>query len=190
MKTLTPGLIVLLLALAGCSEGNLAGMEETSLDESALSSAGKSEVRMVPVKGTWYYVVDPDGTPVPCYIPGNPTPVTTIRSNRLLATGYVSHLGKTTSVVTVEACVVTAGGYLLATGTTTDMGANGDGTCATWVGHFYPDGRIDFPTILFTGGTGRFEGVEGWASGAGSQTPEGGTYWIDEGMISSVGSTE
>lgn len=117
MNHLTPGRAVLLLALAGCSDSSLVGADATTLDAPALTVAAKNEVKMVPLKGTWDLALDPTGTPVPCFAPGIPAPVAFLPSNKSLATGNVTHPGKTTSVITVDACTVNADGSLLGPGT-------------------------------------------------------------------------
>jgi hypothetical protein len=194
MKYLTLGFAVLLLALAGCSDGNPVGVDATTLDAQTLTVAAKNEVKMVPLKGTWDFMPNPDAAPVPCVDPlGNPVPFA-FPTGAMTAMGNVTHLGKTTSVITLDACTVYPDGSLQGPGTFTHTGANGDAIYGTYVGVIYPDGTLSFdpdvadPPIVIMGGTGRFDGATGWAVGGGMvDIGTGGTFWI-EGMISSVGS--
>jgi hypothetical protein len=56
---------------------------------------------------------------------------------------------------------------------------------------FYPDGTWEFGPLHFVGGTGRFDGAEGWFDSWGTidETGTAGTL-ISEGWISSVGSSK
>lgn len=175
IKHILLGLAVVLLALAGCSDDNPVADED----------------EMVALTGNWDLVMDPAGEPVSCVdTEGNPVQFA-FPSNTITAVGEVSVLGTTNSVVTLDACTIYPEGYLQGPGTFTHTGSNGDAIVGTYVGVIYLDGTISFdpdvadPPIVVTGGSGRFVGATGWATGGGTIDLVTGTgsFWID-GMIS------
>ena len=176
----------------GCDTAeNPIGLNEQSLatDQAAAAgpmSASRESPKMVPLKARLSFEDDPQAGFVPCFVTGNPEPVTFFPA-RVVGEGQWTHLGKTTSDIRILVCNVAAGG-LVASGTATHTGANGDAIEVDWEGLFNQQANtILFDPIVITGGTGRFEGASGWASGGGSFVPS--VFWI-EGMISSVGSIE
>lgn len=107
---------------------------------------------------------DPAGSPIICTGVG-PVPSTYI------GTGVMSHLGKSTFVVTWQTCGLNAQGRLVASGVFAVTAANGDALEGTLTQTFTPV-TPTFRTFVFhpltiTGGTGRFAGVTGYAHGSG-----------------------
>lgn len=111
----------------------------------------------------------------------------------LIGVGPHTHLGMATSEITIEYCEVTSNG-LLGGGRFTHTARNGDSITGVWDALFTPP-TSEFVAagkpwpILADGGTGRFEGVTGYAGGSGTIDPTTGegTFSV-RGVISSVGS--
>ena len=116
----------------------------------------------------------PDGGAIVCPFVGTVPAV-------FIGTGVMSHLGKTTFVVTWQTCTLNAQGQITATGVLNFAGANGDaveGTFTQTFTLFSPViSRFDLAPIVITGGTGRFAGATGSARGNGS---------IDEAALQGV----
>lgn len=113
----------------------------------------------------------------------------------LLATGQHSHLGRTTSRITIENCELTSAG-VLGGGAFVHTSARGDGFSGSWDALFTPpvfafvsNGKPH--PIVAESGTGRFEGLDGHWYGRGTidLATGTGTFFV-RGMISPVGSSE
>ena len=83
------------------------------------------------------------------------------------------------------------GGDLIATGTLTTTAANGDEITATFVMTFpapVPGAPNEFVVDLtIVGGTGRFAGVTGFATGQGTTIPPGRGAWELSGWMTPPG---
>lgn len=186
---------IILMAFVGCS------------DQDPLSSYGeiqplaKPTVKMVPFKGDFVgAVINGGGPPGGCEAWGN-------LPRALHISGQATHLGKSTFIG--DHCFVVEdiinwenpGDPLhFVAGVGAWTAANGDELHCTYegVGEIItldpaeggPKGPFTVE-MVFTGGTGRFEGAEGVVIGTGYTSPgEGGLSVSIEGTISSVGSSQ
>lgn len=113
----------------------------------------------------------------------------------LVATGEHTHMGRTTSEITIDYCAVTATG-VLGGGDFAHTGGNGDSFQGRWDALFTPptfafvENGKGYP-IVAEEGTGRFEGISGQAYGTGTIDPltGAGTFSV-RGEITSPGSSK
>lgn len=104
--------------------------------------------------------------------------------------GVGSHLGRITSVSTWQTCEP-VGDDLVVTGTMTTTAANGDEISSTFVMTFtalVPGAPNEFVVDLtIVGGTGRFAGVTGFATGSGTTDPPLRGEWELSGWMTPPG---
>ena len=174
---------------------NPASPNQTALagDEAATAgplSAARHGTKMVPYKADASFW--PGTTDVtPCYFDG--TQVAALSASSV-GEGRHTHLGWATSVITDDYCTAFLDGSLLAGGTFTHTGANGDSFSGLWDAFFTPP-TFEFVAnekahpLVATGGTGRFAGASGYFYGGGTIDPATGAGTFSaQGVISSVGS--
>jgi hypothetical protein len=137
-----------LLGLASCDSP----VGSASIDDGAVLMAKVGGDAMVPIHGWQSMAMAPDAVPVDCgygvYLP-----------SRFLATGTVSHMGKTHSVIEGSACWVLGPESVGILGVARHTAANGDELHAAWVGGI--TGSVLDLDVTFAGGTGRFAGAAG-----------------------------
>jgi hypothetical protein len=152
-----------------------------------VAPAGAAGSHQVPFKGTMSVAGNPSGGMVSCSSPAGFSTLQTIDLH-----GIISHLGETSGVETISGCSLDpATGLFVTNGTVVYTAANGDqvsGTFETTVQVL--TGEVSF-TAESTGGTGRFAGVTGSASGGGTVdlATHAGTVSFS-GWMSSVGSSK
>lgn len=173
---------VLLSLLAGgaCFAACDASTSEPGDIEPALSSAPDGMVPFRVQEAAW---TPADANPVVC----EPALAGVVLPDRMLAAGTGTHMGRVSSVISGSSCTVNlATGVVSMVGSAVHSAANGDRLYADWTGTIGPTGLgLD---VSFTGGTGRFEGATGWATGGGSMDPTTGTgEWILSGRIAAPG---
>lgn len=179
------------LVVAGCDTGTL-----VDPGNQAAEVAGKAAT-MVPVKGSATFAADMTVVP-PVLDCGSGQ----VFFRRFTGEGVFSHLGLMTIVIESSECWLDFGdGTLNVKGSWAQRAANGDMLYGTWGGKMYEADPAGGPNpwvfyahdsdhpLEYTGGTGRFLGVTGFAEGGGTfdATSLSGSYRL-EGVISSVGS--
>lgn len=197
MKYLALTLLLMGVTLAACSDDPVSVNEATQKAENSESRMSTAEsTRMVPLRGRWDLALDlENGSPLECDDPYDTGFGIAFPSDQLTGLGRVTHLGRTTSIITFDACEIQLDGSVIGPGTFVHTGANGDALIGEYVGSISAEGMLSFdrsladPPIVITDGTGRFEGASGMATGAGVLDFQSGTgsFWI-EGSLSSVGS--
>ena len=163
------------------------GTSPTGPGDTTPQLARVSNPTVVPIHGEGEITLDPAGGFVPGFLAGVPEPVGFFPA-RFFSDGEASHLGRTHSVIALDACVANVDGSLYGPGWAIHTSASGDELHATWGGTFYPDGALVINWIDIDGGTGRFETAHGSAAGGGATDPATftGSWWF-EGTISRVG---
>jgi hypothetical protein len=185
--------LIVLVVLAGCTDNNLTAVDhasETALESStAAKSKGDKPNRMVPFKGRWVAQADPEAGLIPCSDSnGHPTEVAL--PSTFIAQGQVTHLGRTHTIISGGECWFDADeGTITAAGTAVHTGANGDAIFAEYQNTTsIADGTFGSDNIEFVGGTGRFEGVTGYARSQGTINLTNFTASFSiQGMITPVG---
>ena len=190
------------LGVTACDQSeNPASPNQTALagDEAATAgplSAARHGTKMVPYKTDASFW--PGTTDLRlCFPEGSTTPVAAL-SAYSVGEGRHTHLGWATSVITDDYCTAILDGStlvgLLAGGTFTHTGANGDSFSGLWDAFFTPP-TFEFVAngkshpLVATGGTGRFAGASGYFYGGGTIDPTTGAGTFSaQGVISSVGS--
>lgn len=186
------------LGVAACDDSvNPAGPDQTAIagHEAATAgplSAARHGPKMVPYKADARFAPQSLVLTVCTLPPGySGDPVALAQDNG--GVGQHSHMGRTTSSITIAYCAVTATG-VLGGGHFTHVAANGDSFSGLWDALFTPptfefvkNGKTQ--PLVFESGTGRFEGISGYAQGSGTINPVTGfgTFSV-RGVISSVGS--
>jgi hypothetical protein len=181
------------LVVAGCDVGTLVDPGDSTAPAEVAGKAPK----MVPIKASAAFVADLTADPLVLDCGYGE-----VFFHAFLAEGIHAHLGRSTGRMVTDDCWVNLGDLSLGVkGTVTLTAANGDELWAVWglksparppgetlaEWDFYAYAASD--PIQFTGGTGRFEGAYGSASGGGTfdRATLMGTYRFD-GELSSVGS--
>jgi hypothetical protein len=181
------------LIVAGCDVGTMVEPGDSAATAEVTGKAPK----MVPMKGRATFVADLTADPVVLDCGYGE-----VFFHRFNAEGINSHLGQSIATMVTDDCWVNLSDLSLGVkGRVTFTADNGDELWGVWglkspglppgetlaVWDFYAYAASD--PIQFTGGTGRFEGAYGFASGGGTfdRATLLGTYWF-EGVISSVGS--
>jgi hypothetical protein len=168
---ITSGCIILLL-LAGCSDGNPLAVDNDSETPAAYTLAGPKAAKadkMVPLKGRWVAQANLEKPFIPCPDPeGNPTEIAL--PSEFNAQGQVTHLGRTQTVIRGEWCEFDpSAGTITAAGRAVHTGANGDAIYAAYQNvTSIADGTFASQNIQFVDGTGRFKGVTGYAASQGT----------------------
>jgi hypothetical protein len=142
------------------------------------------DVKQVPISGAESYVPVPAEGVIFCT--GLPDPMYRVFDSH----GRFTHLGQTSTVLTTDACELTAAGLVL-DGHATRTAADGDQLYASFHDTIDPASGTDTGQAIFTGGTGRFAGATGSGTFAGTidlVTLEGAFTFT--GTISSVGSSQ
>jgi hypothetical protein len=190
----------LMLVLLGC-DGVSPTAPEVEIQADAVSAtptttvgatwtgSANAGVHEVPISGSETTLADPSVL-VDCLLPDGS--VATQFPAVIHGTGRFTHLGKTTSVITTNSCLVNlSNGGLDFLGEADHVAANGDVLHALFGGTALTDGTLDFEFVTFSGGTGRFENATGSADAQGfSNAADGTGEFSFEGMISSVGSSK
>jgi hypothetical protein len=147
-----------LIALASC-DGSLGSAPEAE-GNALMAKAGVGAA--VPINGRQVMATAPDAVPVDCgydvYLP-----------NRFVATGTVSHLGRTRSVIEGSACWVLGPDAVGILGVARHAAANGDELHVNWVGTI--TGSVMELDVTFVGGTGRFASARGSGTLLGTINP-------------------
>jgi len=191
------------LGITACDgSGNPAGPNQTALAGDQAGTAGPLSAARKLVKGMVPYKADASFGPgttdlTYCFPEGSDIPVAALAAFSI-GEGQHSHLGRATTVITDDYCTAILDGSvlvgLLAGGPFTHTAANGDAVSGVWDALFTPptfafvaNGKTQ--PIVFESGTGRFDGVSGYAYGTGTINPVTGvgTFSV-RGMMSSVGS--
>lgn len=178
------------LGLLGCDglESPVNPNPAPSADAAALSTGLGNGPKMVPYAAKAAFVPGSSAMTV-C----TPAAAGVALPAMLVAKGKQTHLGRTSSRITIEECSVTGGG-VLGGGQFTHTSASGDGFSGRWDALFTPptfvfvDNGKDHPLVADEG-TGRFQGISGYAGGTGTidlGTGEG--TFEAQGKISSPGS--
>lgn len=193
----TPFLTVLVASAAvlGCSDLNDTAGPDAALSATRPALVPQSQASaMVPYRADAAFA---PGSPqltvcdLPAGYSGDPVALPTLA----VGEGQQTYLGRATTAITTEYCSLTAQG-VLAGGHVSNTAPNGESLNGVW------DALITPPTFVFVdngkaapivvdGGTGRFEGVSGYSSGAGTVdlTTGAGTFSV-QGWITTVGSTK
>jgi len=162
-------LLPALVLLAGCESA----IAPQVAPEAALMVSHPPIAITVPVTVRETFAPAPDAVPIPC----EPAAAGVALPSSILASGYASHLGRIHSVLTGSTCAVDLGaGQVSFTGSVVHTAANGDELHATF------DGTMTLGTValsvVFTGGTGRFESTTGSGTGAGTIDPLTMSGWF------------
>jgi hypothetical protein len=150
--------------LAGCDYATapLMPLDET-VAAAAVVSAGHAE--LIPYSAHENFGKAPDAVKLVCapadYGIGAP--------NRFVGEGVATHLGKTKTVITFDACTVnlTGGRAWISVGHAVQTAANGDELWVDFTMTQYLNGDFTIDEMTTTGGTGRFANVTGSLTGSG-----------------------